>query len=166
MARDKTRRSPSPPLPPSTPPVETEAAFTEAAERRTAIWKRPNSRPRCGEVAGSAAADCAAVCCCGPAVLLDILLTASVRVPAALCRLVRKARAKRKEQARKRKEARKHSARSGEAVSEGAVAIAPEGATLETTPADEITEVEKEMWPLFHNAGFWRSPSQTDDDRH
>ncbi|XP_074577890.1 uncharacterized protein LOC141834455 [Curcuma longa] len=159
MGRDKTRRSPSPPLPPSTPPVETEAELTEAAERRTTITKRRNSRLRCGEVAGNAAADCAAVCCCGPAVLLDILLTASVRVPAALCRMVRKARAKRKDRARKR------SARSGEGVSEGAAAIAPEEA-METTPADEITEVEKEMWPLFHNVGFGRSPSQVDDDRH
>ena len=43
-------------------------------------------QPRCGEVAGGTAAGCAAVCCCFPCVMVEVVVLATVRAPAALCR--------------------------------------------------------------------------------
>lgn len=164
MAGNKAQRSPSSPRSPSALPAETEAVLTAAAERRQpVILKRYNSWCRCGEVAGAAAASCAALCCCCPAVLFDVLLTATVWVPAAICRRARKALAKRKERTRRRKEMRTDGG--GSANAEADVALAATGQTAETMPAEKITEVEKEMSALFRNTGFWRSPSQTEECR-
>lgn len=40
----------------------------------------------CSEVAGGTAAGCAAVCCCFPCVMVEVVVLATVRAPAALCR--------------------------------------------------------------------------------
>ncbi|KAG6530881.1 uncharacterized protein LOC121992861 [Zingiber officinale] len=166
MARNKAERSLSPPLPPSTPPAETETVLTAAAERRQlVILKRSKSWHRCREVAGGAAANCAALCCCCPAVLFDVLLAATVRVPAALCRQALKARAKRKEQAKRRKETSTDGGGPENAEVDAEVPLAATEEMAESIPSEKITEVEKDMLALFCNAGFWRSSSQTEDNR-
>ncbi|EEE53633.1 hypothetical protein OsJ_36910 [Oryza sativa Japonica Group] len=43
-------------------------------------------QPRCGEVAGGTAAECAAVFCCFPFAVVELVVLAAVRAPAALCR--------------------------------------------------------------------------------
>ncbi|WOL15307.1 hypothetical protein Cni_G24088 [Canna indica] len=159
MMTKKTRRGSSPPLPPSTPP---EATGAITAQRKPSAASRP--RARCGEVAGGTAADCTAVCCCCPCVLVNLLLLASVRLPARLCRRVRQAHVKRKEKARKRKEAKmlKKGGSQGERASSFVTAreeADEEEEELQSPATAAMAEVEKTMQSRFYNTGFWRSPS-------
>ena len=43
-------------------------------------------RRKVGEVAGGAAAECAAVWCCGPCAVVNLVVLAVYRVPAAVCK--------------------------------------------------------------------------------
>ncbi|KAF8758034.1 hypothetical protein HU200_010810 [Digitaria exilis] len=121
----------------------------------------------CSEVAGGTAAGCAAVCCCFPCVMVEVVVLATVRAPAALCR--RAARVRR---------GRRRSASAGQAteiyeilVDDGGVVevdaagAALEGLKLPLKPAlEESTELEKEVWARFYGAGFWRSPSNLSEE--
>ena len=118
-------------------------------------------QPRCGEVAGGTAAGCAAVCCCFPCVMVEVVVLATVRAPAALCR--RAVRASR----------RRRSASAGQAadiyellVDDGTVAKPGDAASVwpAVRPSEEAGELEKEVWARFYGAGFWRSPSQLGDE--
>ncbi|KAJ1294371.1 hypothetical protein BS78_01G141300 [Paspalum vaginatum] len=121
----------------------------------------------CSEVAGGTAAGCAAVCCCFPCVMVEVVVLATVRAPAALCRKA----------ARVRKAGRRRSASAGQAaeiyellVDDGSVVEVDAGAAgavgLPVMPAalEETGELEKEVWARFYGAGFWRSPSQLDHE--
>lgn len=119
----------------------------------------------CSEVAGGTAAGCAAVCCCFPCVMVEVVVLATVRAPAALCR--RAARVRR---------GRRRSASAGQAteiyellVDDGGIveldASAAEAVVLPVTHAlEETGELEREVWARFYGAGFWRSPSNLDED--
>ncbi|XP_062213343.1 uncharacterized protein LOC133914226 [Phragmites australis] len=119
----------------------------------------------CGEVAGGTAAGCAAVCCCFPCVMVEVVVLATVRAPAALCRKAARAR-----------RGRRRSASAGQAaeiyellVDDGGVvesgAGAAEAVALPVKPGlDETEELEKEVWARFYGAGFWRSPSRLGDE--
>uniref|UniRef100_A0ACD6AHC7 Uncharacterized protein n=1 Tax=Avena sativa TaxID=4498 RepID=A0ACD6AHC7_AVESA len=122
------------------------------------IGSRSSRQPRCGEVAGGTAAGCAAVCCCFPCVMVEVVVLATVRAPAALCRRAVKA------------SRRRRSASAGQAadiyellgnVPENGDAAAVWPAAKQT---DESGELEKEVWEQFYGAGFWRSPSQLGDE--
>ncbi|OEL34865.1 hypothetical protein BAE44_0004113 [Dichanthelium oligosanthes] len=121
----------------------------------------------CSEVAGGTAAGCTAVCCCFPCVMVEVVVLATVRAPAALCRRA----------ARVRRGARRRSASAGQAteiyeilVDDGGVvevdaASAGESMKLPVKPAlEETGELEKEVWARFYGAGFWRSPSNLGDE--
>ncbi|PWZ21991.1 hypothetical protein Zm00014a_032871 [Zea mays] len=123
----------------------------------------------CSEVAGGTAAGCAAVCCCFPCVMVEVVVLATVRAPAALCRKA----------ARVSKGGRRRSASVGQATeiyelpvdNAGVVvkvdASAVEAVALPVKPAlqlEETGELEKEVWARFYGTGFWRSVSQLDDD--
>uniref|UniRef100_A0A0E0PXP9 Uncharacterized protein n=1 Tax=Oryza rufipogon TaxID=4529 RepID=A0A0E0PXP9_ORYRU len=43
-------------------------------------------QPRCGKVAGGTVAECTAVFCCFPFAVVELIVLAAIRVPAALCR--------------------------------------------------------------------------------
>ncbi|XP_040385144.1 uncharacterized protein LOC121055949 [Oryza brachyantha] len=110
-------------------------------------------RPRCGEVAGGTAAECAAVFCCFPFAVVELVVLAAVRVPAALCcRAVRGGRRRRVVACRASKVKKAEAAEC-----KAAPAPAPEHGIL--------ADVEKEVWASFYGAGFWRSPSQREDGR-
>jgi hypothetical protein len=126
-----------------------------------------HQHPGCGEVAGGTAAGCTAVCCCLPCVVVEVVVLATVRAPAALCR--KAARARRGVAGRRR------SASAGQAaemydllVDDGGVAEAAAFAEdIMPLPAGEDSvelEKENEMWAKFYGAGFWRSPSQVRDE--
>jgi len=123
----------------------------------------------CSEVAGGTAAGCAAVCCCFPCVMVEVVVLATVRAPAALCRRA----------ARVRKAGRRRSASAGQAteiyellvddagVVEVDASAAEAAVALPVKPAlelEETGELEKEVWARFYGTGFWRSPSQLDDE--
>ncbi|XP_040378561.1 uncharacterized protein LOC121053949 [Oryza brachyantha] len=121
-------------------------------------------QPRCGELVGGTAAGCAAVCCCLPCAMVEVVVLATVRAPAALCR--RAVRARRRGGVRR-------SASAGQAgeiyellVDEGGAVEAGEAAVARpaaVAPSEEAGELEKEVWARFQGAGFWRSPSQLSD---
>ncbi|RZR77101.1 hypothetical protein BHM03_00002077 [Ensete ventricosum] len=141
-----------------------------SARRQQVILKQPTQpRTRCAEMAGGTAADCLAVCCCPPLALVNLLLVASVRLPAGLCRRAARARARRKEKIRRRKEAallddkaggegRASSATTDEEEATGKGIRGPASASAAGGPSrEEVAEMEK-MWAQFSNAGFGRSP--------
>ncbi|RWW23424.1 hypothetical protein GW17_00012332 [Ensete ventricosum] len=143
-----------------------------SARRQQVILKQPTQpRTRCAEMAGGTAADCLAVCCCPPLALVNILLVASVRLPAGLCRRAARARARRKEKIRRRKEAALLDDKAGgegrassattdeeEATGKGIRGPASASASAAGGPSrEEVAEMEK-MWAQFSNAGFGRSP--------
>ncbi|KAF7067453.1 hypothetical protein CFC21_073348 [Triticum aestivum] len=123
---------------------------------------RSGRQPRCGEVAGGTAAGCAAVCCCFPCVMVEVVVLATVRAPAALCR--RAVRARR----------RRRSASAGQPVDmyellvdDGTVAGPGDAAVVWPAgqpPEEEAGEMENEVWSRFYGAGFWRSPSSLGDE--
>ncbi|KQK13951.1 uncharacterized protein LOC100823316 [Brachypodium distachyon] len=125
-------------------------------------------QPRCGEVAGGTAAGCAAVCCCFPCVMVEVVVLATVRAPAALCRRAVKAR---------RRAGGRRTASAGQAadmyellVDGGGLGLGAEAGGDAAVvwpavkPVDEAGDMEKEVWARFYEAGFWRSPSQLGDE--
>lgn len=119
----------------------------------------PEPGARCGEVAGGTAAECAAVVCCCPCGLVNLLVLAAVWLPAGLCR-----RALRRKRKRGKKKAGRLRSRVGFMDDEDfglprVVPLTPESWPAKS-PSMEVSEKEKEMWAQFYSAGFWRSPSQ------
>ncbi|XP_026657311.2 uncharacterized protein LOC113461442 [Phoenix dactylifera] len=176
MARKKAHRSPPPAQPETGCRVGIAAvpAAVTPALRQPVILKEP-AKPsaRLAEVAGGTAAGCAAVCCCCPCGLLNLLVFTVVRLPAGLCQRALKARAKRRAVIKRRKAGKLGlNSAGGEAEEEEglglhgavvAVAVAGE-AWPAKPPSEEVTEMEKEMWAKFYSAGFWRSPSQREEE--
>ncbi|CAA3015826.1 Hypothetical predicted protein [Olea europaea subsp. europaea] len=115
---------------------------------------------RLAELAGGTAAECAAVCCCCPCGLVNLLVLAVYKLPAGLCR-----------KALRRKRRRR-------LIEQGLLPPRPCGCdendlhvrpisgpaamvnALESNSDKDVIELEKEMWDKFYTAGFWRSSSQ------
>ena len=116
----------------------------------------------CAEMAGSTAADCAAICCCCPCGLLSLVALVAVKLPAGLCRLffLRRQQRKKKMAIILRTNANQGSSPRGGLLEDGEEErVAEEGGRpSENTPAAEVSEMEK-MWPQFTTGGFWRSAS-------
>ncbi|KAF8396333.1 hypothetical protein HHK36_017949 [Tetracentron sinense] len=121
---------------------------------------------RFGEVAGGTAAECAAICCCCPCGLMNLLILAVYKLPAGLCRKLLKKK--------RRKGAKKTGLLPQRRVcscgcDETAIQVHPVSGEMwanEKTEksgdsAKEVQEMEKEMWDKFYSTGFWRSPSQS-----
>uniref|UniRef100_A0A0D9Y1L8 Uncharacterized protein n=1 Tax=Leersia perrieri TaxID=77586 RepID=A0A0D9Y1L8_9ORYZ len=146
----------------------------ETRESRRRRGEQHQKQPRCGEVAGGTATDCAAVCCCFPFAVVELVVLAAVRVPAALCRRAvfgsssrRRRHRHQRSRCRRRKEIDEFLAMNAAAAGKVKKTAAP----AETTPAVEHLvggvddDVEKEIWASFYGGGFWRSPSQREDGR-
>ncbi|WOK91736.1 hypothetical protein Cni_G00427 [Canna indica] len=177
MARKKTNRSPQPEPTPTSPPEASKSKTAAAAPamqaahlRRQPVILRQPSHPtaRCAELAGGTTADCVSVCCCCPCMAMNLVVLTTVRLPVGICRRAKKAHAKRRAKARKRKEAALLSPENSAGGDVRCSAVAaeegddpPAAAPREggPTPA-EVEELEKQIWALFHDAGFWRSMSQ------
>ncbi|XP_061360337.1 uncharacterized protein LOC133304337 [Gastrolobium bilobum] len=118
----------------------------------------PRERRRVGEVAGNATAECAAVCCCIPCTVMDMVVLAAYKVPAGL---LKKAMHKRKRRLQKKKTEKLLDQRPS-SVESGNI-----GPTLEEQLAKEVKAekaepvgLEEQMWAQFSGTGFWRSSSQ------
>ncbi|KAL6508429.1 hypothetical protein OROHE_021562 [Orobanche hederae] len=119
---------------------------------------------RIAEVAGGTTAECAAVCCCCPCGLVNLLVLGVCRLPAGLYRkALRKKRRRRllkmgmmppRECGCDEKELQIH-------------CVAPPAAmvsVLELTPGnEEVAELDKEMTEKFYEGGFWRSSSSRNE---
>ncbi|CAN6816215.1 unnamed protein product [Brassica oleracea] len=99
-------------------------------------------RRKVGEVAGGAAAECAAVWCCGPCAAVNLVVLAVYRVPAAVSAAESTVHARLKEEDP-----------TAEIVFEENVV---------NVELNDVVVLEDEMFERFYGAGFWRSPSQRD----
>ncbi|KAK1421094.1 hypothetical protein QVD17_23190 [Tagetes erecta] len=126
---------------------------------------------RIAEVAGGTTAECAAVICCFPCTVVNILVLAVFKVPAGLCR---KALKKNRRRRLLKKRLLVQSAGDGDDVNGIGQRISIEGTEFSLRPAewftvksiagdDEFIELENEMWEKFYGTGFWRSLSQRVD---
>lgn len=118
------------------------------------------------EVAGGTAAECAAIWCCCPCGIVNLIVLVVYKVPAGLCR--RALKRKRRQRLIKRgllsAKGLRLSSRIKEREEEQFHPISL-GDLLEVNkPAQEVemevARLEKEMWEQFYGTGFWRSPSQ------
>ncbi|KAF6169935.1 hypothetical protein GIB67_034327 [Kingdonia uniflora] len=124
-----------------------------------------------GEVAGGTAAECAAVCCCCPCGLMNLLVLAVYKLPAGICR---KALKKKRKQKLKNTEVllappRKRCTCGCDEMdvpmhpmmrpSDVDIGLSEKSSDVGLSEK-EILELEKEMWDKFYSTGFWRSPSQ------
>ncbi|KAG2308370.1 hypothetical protein Bca52824_028118 [Brassica carinata] len=127
-------------------------------------------RRKVGEVAGGAAAECAAVCCCCPCAVVNLVVLAVYKVPAAVCKKAWK-RSK-----RRRFMIKRHGLLASATASKGSEStvharlkeddLTDEFVVFEKNEANcELNDgimLEDEMLEHFYGAGFWRSPSQRD----
>ncbi|XP_068646330.1 uncharacterized protein [Aristolochia californica] len=125
--------------------------------RQSLLPRRSQSTcSKIAETAGVTAAECAAVCCCCPCGLLDLVVTTFVKLPGGLCyRAIRNSRRK------KRAKKLGHLSLKQLEVEDP---IYPINDIIpwspERSPSVIVFEVEKEMWSKFYNNGFWRSISE------
>ncbi|XP_076881055.1 uncharacterized protein LOC143529065 [Bidens hawaiensis] len=113
--------------------------------------QRLNGGRRFAEVAGGTTAECAAVICCFPCTVVNIIVLAVYKVPAGLCRKAL------------RKRRRRRMLIGGDVSVDGTeFAIHPAEllAVKALTVDEEFVELENEMWETFYGTGFWRSLSQ------
>ncbi|XAR64802.1 hypothetical protein NMG60_11008644 [Bertholletia excelsa] len=137
------------------------SSFSSATTRRSVSF---------GEVAGGTTAECAAVFCCCPCSLVNLMYLTIYKLPKGLCRKVlvhhRRKRLTRKGMLPQR------NCRCSCGCDDTEVHI--HSISLHTTPAsdryikslgsdEEVMQLEKEMWGKFHGSGFGRSASQRSD---
>lgn len=122
---------------------------------------------RLAEVAGGTAAECAAVCCCCPCGLVNLLVLAVYKVPAGLCRKA----LRRKRRRRLMKKGLPPPRKCG--CDEKEPQIHPVSSPISIVNSLEsgldnkqVLELEKEMWEKFYITGFWRSSSQRSETSH
>ncbi|KAF3589634.1 hypothetical protein F2Q69_00031899 [Brassica cretica] len=153
-----------------TKPSDTPSSSPSRSHRRHPLLQRSLSSPSptatCGgstpaEFCGGTTASCAAVCCCCPCGLVNLLVLAVYKVPRGICRRALRIRR------------RKHLVKNrilpplptnGRVFQNSEFAIHPVDSNDVSDEDDEDDEavlaLEKEMWNRFYGAGFWRSPSQ------
>ncbi|WOK98487.1 hypothetical protein Cni_G07199 [Canna indica] len=124
------------------------------------LKERKKQRARFAEMAGETAAECAAICCCCPFGLVNLLVVVAVKLPAGLVR-----RALRRNSQKKTAIVRPRVGVFDDddlIVHRGSVmALAGNEVTSPVrSPSEEMPELEKVMLAYFYGAGFWRSPSQ------
>jgi len=110
-----------------------------------------------GEVAGNATAECAAICCCVPCAVVDMVALATYKVPACLWKKATiNSRKKRllKQIKRDKKNLMEHEKLGGPGAETVVV-----GPTMEELLAKEELP-EEDLWSRFSVNGFWRSNSQ------
>ncbi|KAG5021044.1 hypothetical protein AAZX31_06G288200 [Glycine max] len=128
-----------------------------------------------GEVAGSAAADCTAVCCCCPCTVVNLVVLAVYKLPKGL---VEKAAHKRRRRMPKKNNTGDVKngvvllqAQRSSSVETLDIAVGPtrleefmkkewEDEEKGKCEKEEEEGLEKEMWARFAGTGFWRSESQ------
>ncbi|KAK7324817.1 hypothetical protein VNO77_28676 [Canavalia gladiata] len=120
---------------------------------------RRGERRHVGEVAGNATAECAAVCCCVPCTVMDMVVLAAYKVPAGLVKKVMHKRKRRLQQKKKKREDTLLGYRFNSMDIPGPKLV--EEVSKEVSDDKlEASRLEEEMWAQFNGTGFWRSASQ------
>lgn len=129
-----------------------------------------------GEVVGSTAAECLAVCCCCPCGLANIFILAVYKLPAGLCRKILRKRRRRRiiKEGLLQPKRRNCSCGCCDDVN-GVTRIYPmcindasdikrlHDGSFEIKNDENAMALEKEMWERFYSAGFWRSSSRREN---
>ncbi|XP_073129394.1 uncharacterized protein [Henckelia pumila] len=122
---------------------------------------------RLAEVAGGTAAECAAVCCCCPCGLVNLLVLAVYKVPAGLCRKALRRKRRRRLMKKGLLPPRKCGCDDKEPqIHPLSSPVAIVNALESGLDNKEVLELEKEMWDKFYSTGFWRSSSQRSETLH
>lgn len=142
-----------------------ESTMRNSPPLTTALSKE---RRKVGEVAGGAAAECAAVWCCCPCAVVNLVVLAVYKVPAAVCK-------KAWRRSKRRRFTRKRHGLLASATAEGSESTVHARLNEEDLTAEivfeecqvngelnDVVRLENEMLDRFYGAGFWRSPSQRD----
>ncbi|KAK8651298.1 hypothetical protein V6N13_140905 [Hibiscus sabdariffa] len=112
-----------------------------------------------GELCGGTTAECAAVCCCFPCGIANLLVLMVYKVPAGLCR-----RAFRLKRRRKSQKKGLFQPRNGCGCEDGELSVQPMACVKDVKVSEEddqaLFKLEQEMWEKFRGTGFWRSSSQ------
>ncbi|XP_038901895.1 uncharacterized protein LOC120088573 [Benincasa hispida] len=116
---------------------------------------RVKEKRRFAEVAGGTAAGCAAICCCFPCSMMNLLILTVYKVPVGLCKKVWNKRGKRRQIAKKNAAAGKEWRNDDREKEDRGESSLPSSYF-----SSEDMELEKEMWERFYGTGFWRTPSQ------
>ena len=135
------------------------------------LLDQQHSSNRFAEVAGGTTAECAAVCCCFPIGLVNLLVLAVYGVPAGLYRKALKKK-------RRRKMLKKVGGGGGgggdgddvdgdRSSCDGEEFLINErfgyGVVTSLEMDSDVMRLEDEMWGRFYGTGFWRSASQRVD---
>ncbi|XP_010917914.1 uncharacterized protein [Elaeis guineensis] len=166
--------TPTPMSSASATPFPASSAVTPSlslGRRQPLIPKEPvKPADRFAEAAGATAAECAAICCCCPCGILNLVVVATLKLPAGLLRRALSRRRKRGVSvgAARKKAGPKVGAMDDDddfSIHGGHLLLLARGddAWPSRSPSPELSELEKEMWALFYSAGFWRSPSQREE---
>ncbi|GKU93713.1 hypothetical protein SLEP1_g7284 [Rubroshorea leprosula] len=139
--------------------------FAEDSTKSSISSSRAMKGRRFAEVVGAGTAECAAVCCCCPCTVMELLVLGFYRVPAWLCRKAWKKRKRQRILKMKKKQGvmgggnRKDLEETEETEADQVAAKSQIGVS-----EAEAVELEKENETLetFYGTGFWRSPSQRD----
>ncbi|KAK8672094.1 hypothetical protein V6N13_110468 [Hibiscus sabdariffa] len=120
-----------------------------------------------GEVCGGTTAEVAAVCCCFPCGMANLVVLAIYKVPAGLCRKALRQKRLRKLQKKRMLEPKNHGAHFQ--VNDPDSLILDDyfqngDCSEETEKA--VLELENEMWQKFYGTGFFRIPSQNEEEAH
>lgn len=155
----------------------------QSSNRRQPLLQQNKSSLKAGTRLGEAVGGTAAVCCCAPCAVANIVYLAIYKVPATLCIRALK---KRKQHHRRRIQAsaevmfpakrrctcgccddivgaRVHPTCSDDDETYRGVKSDSLGVQEEEEEKD-VVELEKEMWNTFYETGFWRSSSQRNKD--
>ncbi|KAL6966687.1 hypothetical protein U1Q18_032473 [Sarracenia purpurea var. burkii] len=131
-----------------------------------------DERLRVGEVAGGTAAECAAICCCVPFALMNLVVLAVYKVPTGMCQKAWKWKKEKKNRRwliNKKKTLLQQPTPPAGANSRfdgweiNGFGSDGDGVECEESTADG--DFETEMWDRFRGTGFWRSPSQREVQR-
>ncbi|KAK5845610.1 uncharacterized protein LOC108482665 [Gossypium arboreum] len=123
-----------------------------------------------GELCGGTAAECAAVCCCCPCGIANLLVLVVYKVPAGLCRRALRQKRRKKLQKKGLFQPRNYGSRYGceERELRNHPMVCAKELMVEMEVSEEadkaLFQLEEEMWERFHGTGFWRSPSQRERD--
>ncbi|KAE8680616.1 Detected protein of unknown function [Hibiscus syriacus] len=127
---------------------------------------RTRNGAKFGEFCGGTTAECAAICCCCPCTIANIIVLTFYKVPVGLCR--RAIRLKRRRKLQKKgllqPKNRTHCGFDGTGELQVCVEdIFPDVKASEETEK-AVVELEKEMWQRFYGTGFFRSPSHREGE--
>ncbi|KAK8955041.1 hypothetical protein KSP39_PZI002882 [Platanthera zijinensis] len=154
---------------------EAAAPANNSGRKPVVLKKNSKGVVRFAEIVGTTTAECAAICCCIPCGILNLVILATVKLPAFLCCRVGRKRAALRPSKKKPAIGGSESVSVSNGSSKaGLSAGADDGAEFSRprqrvvsggswpvrSPSVEVVEQEEKVWSKFSGSGFWRTPSQ------